>query len=40
MPWPWPPWSTAWSTTHAEVFVLQGDSYRLKDRAKEVVASS
>jgi DNA replication protein DnaC len=23
---------------HAEVFVLQGDSYRLKDRAKEVVA--
>lgn len=25
---------------HAEVFVLQGDSYRLKDRSKEVVASS
>lgn len=25
---------------HAEVFVLQGDSYRLKDRAKEVVAGN
>lgn len=25
---------------HAEVFVLQGDSYRLKDRAKEVVAAN
>lgn len=25
---------------HAEVFVLQGDSYRLKDRVKEVNAST